>query len=461
MRTVPIQKPVATDGGLDVREKLRRLMCPGQPRLAAFFSYDPVTLGLILGIGSFLVLMLPALIAHVALIKDLETPKWPWVGFWQRWNWAGMYVLILPLIFAGAAALSQTSLRIFDCLTTGKFSVVKTSDGSPAVNFVDAITIHASKLATLVFWTAVVLTIILTVVDTHELAVGLYQSLRHRPHTFSDLDWSVAFDLSSRRFSFYGFHQRGVVANLFFDVFAYAAQTTAIFLGLFWIMMYWATLNAFSTQLVDKENDFHFDPWWDDPTNRMGLFEVGKLFNGFLAIAALFELYVLGHRFQLIARAGRPLVPYAKEIWAKPTDIQVLWSQRAFDTCTPGMWLLLIFVLLPIVVIAWVPLIRFRHYLNTVTKNKFEALREELNTYKFGTTERKAALDLWYKIKRANIWPNGDFVGWSFLVLMFVLAGAGWFPPFLGYLLAGGGLALLYKFLGRFVRKGSNPSESE
>jgi hypothetical protein len=224
-------------------------------------------------------------------------------------------------------------------------------------------------------------------------------------------------------------------------------------------MMYWATLNAFSTQLVDAEIDFHFDPWWDDPKCRMGLQEVGNLFNGFLAVAALFEVYVLGHRLQLIARAGIPLARYANEIKAAPKDLQVLWAHRAFDSCTPGMWSLLIFILLPIVVIAWVPLIRFRKYLNSVKKKKYESLREELKIYKFGTPERNAALDLWYKINKANVWPNGDFAGWSFLVLMFVLAGASWFPPFLGYLLAGGGVTLLYKFLSRFASKGPSPAE--
>ena len=459
--TEPPQTTPAASKSIEVRERLRKLMCPNQPRLAAFFSRDPVRLGFLLALGSFLILMLPALVFHVALIKDLQTLKWPWVGFWQRWNWAGMYVVILPLIFAGAASLSQESLRIFDSLTTGEVPVVTKSDKSPALNFADEITIHAARYATWAFWATVVLTIVLTVVDTNELAVGFYRYFRHKPHIFTDLDWSVAFDLSRNRFFFYGFHQRGVFPNLCFDLLAYAAQATAIFLGLFWIMMYWATLNAFSTLLVNTEIDFHFDPWWEDPEQRMGLFDVGKLFNGFLAIAVLFELYVLGHRFQLIARAGRPLVPYAKEIWLHPKDLSMLWAARAFDTCTPGMWLLLIFVLLPIVVIAWVPLMRFRRYLNTVKKQKRATLRGELKALKLGTPERKAALDLWFQINKTNIWPNGDFAGWSFLVLMFVLAGAAWFPPFLGYLLAGGGLTLLSKILSGLVGKGPSPSESE
>lgn len=443
----------------DVRSTMRNVLFRRQRHLGAFFSCAPIRLGLSLGCAAVLFLMIPAWFARVALIRDSQAQDWPWVGFWQRWNWAAMYVIILPLIFAGTAALSQLSLTIFDGLTTGKYPVVKKRDGSVAVDFADAISIRASELARPLFWFAVVVTLFLTVVDTHNLVVGFYNYFTRVPHSFTDSDWSVAFDLPKGRFFFYGFRQTSAVANLLFDLLAYAAQTTVVFLGLFWIVMYWAILNAFSVQLVDTNIDFHFDPWWDDPKFRMGLLEVGRLFNGFLAVATLFELYVLGHRFQLIARAGMPLSRYAKEIKAAPTDLQTLWAHRAFDSCTPGMWLLLVFILLPIVVIAWVPLIRFRRYLKSVKNNKYESLKEELRIYKAGTPERKAALDLWDKINKANVWPNGDFVGWSFLVFMFVLAGASWFPPFLGYLLAGGGAALVYKFVSGFRKEGPSPAE--
>jgi hypothetical protein len=450
---------VATSKEIEARKKLSKLMFPRYPRLGAFFSFPPIRLGLFFSAGSILFLIIPALLAHVALIKDSLGHTWPWVGFWQRWNWAIMYLIILPLIFAGAAALSQFSLTIFSCLTDGKYAVVKKSDGSEAVDFADAIAIETSHKAQLIFWSALGIAIFLTVVDTHELAVGYYNYFTHRPYTFGDSDWSVAFALPPSRFLLYGFHQTSAAGNALFDLLAYSIQTATIFLGLFWIMIYWATLNAFSTRLVDTEIDFRFDPWWDDPECRMGLLEVGKLFNGFLAIATLFEIYVLGHRFQLIARAGIPLAQYAREIKDGAKNLQILWAHRAFDTCTPGMWLLLIFILLPIVVIAWVPLIRFRKYLRSVKKAKYKSLQEELKIYKFGTAERNAALDVWNKINTANVWPNGDFAGWSFLVFMFVLAGASWFPPFLAYLLAGGGFALLYKFLSGFASKGPKPSE--
>jgi len=74
--------------------KIRDIMYAGQPRLARFFACAPMRLGLLLSAAAILFMMVAALLAHVALIKDTQVQAWPWVGFWQRWTWAAMYVLI-------------------------------------------------------------------------------------------------------------------------------------------------------------------------------------------------------------------------------------------------------------------------------------------------------------------------------------------------------------------------------
>src|SRR5260221_5617954 len=160
---------IDTSKTVESRRKIRRIVYARQPRLGAVFSCAPIRLGLLLSAAAVMFLMVPALIAHVALIKDIQTQAWPWVGFWQRWNWAVMYMIILPLIFAGTAALSQFSLTMFGCLTDAKYSVVKTSDRTPAIKFADAIARQAARYATPIFWTAIVLTVMLTIVDTREL----------------------------------------------------------------------------------------------------------------------------------------------------------------------------------------------------------------------------------------------------------------------------------------------------
>jgi hypothetical protein len=79
------------------------LMYRGHPLIGAILAAAPLRLGVALSLASIVFLLLPALWAHVALIRDGLPSKWPWVGFWQRWNWSAMYVVVLPLIFAGVA----------------------------------------------------------------------------------------------------------------------------------------------------------------------------------------------------------------------------------------------------------------------------------------------------------------------------------------------------------------------
>ena len=446
-------------------EEGQELMYKGHPFLGTILSAHPLRLGVLLSGASILLLLLPALWAHVALIKDTASPGWPGVGFWQRWNWSAMYVVVLPLIFAGTAALSRACASIFASLTipetNGAEATVTKLDGSPASDFLASISTEISRSRHLIFGGVFVITAALTIADVALIARGYFLRIaRHVAFPFPDSDWSVAFQLSRPAFDFYGWSQRGPASNLAFDFLAYTAQTLAVFFGLFWIAKYWATLNSFSKQLIDNEIDFRFNPWWSDPLHRMGLLEVGKLFTGFLFVAVLFQVYVFGHRLQLIARAGTNLSKYADEIMKNPKSIHVLWEHRAFQSCTLGMWLLLIFVLLPVVVISWVPLLRFRRYLRRIIAERHRTLRGDLKRFPEGSAERKTVLREWDEVNAANIWPNGDFAGWIFLTLMVVLTIAAWFPPGLGYLAVGGGGALLLKLLGGFLPKAKAAGDS-
>jgi hypothetical protein len=429
-----------------------KLMYRGHPLIGAILSAHPLRLAATLSLTAIVFLLLPALWAHVALIRDSVPSKWPWVGFWQRWNWSAMYVVVLPLIYTGIAWLSRACPSIFRGLTVpakeGAKPRVTKLDGSSAYDFLDSIGNDIARSSRAFFYGILLVTAVLTVADVALIAKGYYlHVVRHTDFIFPDSDWSVAFQLPVSRFHFYGWTQRGPWSNLLFDVAAYSAQTLSIFFGLFWIAKYWAVLNSFSKQLIDNKIDFRFNPWWSDPWDRMGLAEVGRLFTGFLFVAVLFQLYVFGHRLQLVARAKIDLLQYAREIKEHPTDLGNLWRHADFWTCTTGMWLLLIFVLLPVVVISWVPLVRFRRYLQGVIEEDHRSLQADLERFAEGSNERKVALREWEEVNRANIWPNGDFTGWVFLTLMVVLTVAAWFPPVVGYLAVGGGGALLVKFL--------------
>jgi hypothetical protein len=444
---------------LQPNAEAQELMYKGHPFIGTILSAHPLRLGVFLSVTSIVLLLVPALLAHVALIKDTANSGWwPWVGFWQRWNWSAMYIFVLPLIFAGTAALSRSCASIFGSLTIpeaiGAEATVTKLDGSPASDFLASISADIYRTRRLLFYGILLVTAVLTIADVALIAHGYFLWLvRHVAYVFPDSDWSVAFQLPTRSFDFYGLSQRGTVSNLAFDFLPYSAQTLAIFFGLFWIAKYWATLNSFSKQLIDNDIDFRFNPWWSDPLHRMGLLKVGKLFTGFLFVALLFQVYVFGHRLQLIARAGINLSKYGDEIIDGAKSAHVLWEHRAFQTCTAGMWLLLTFVLLPVVVIAWVPLLRFRRYLRRIIADRHRSLRGELKRFPEGSSERKTVLREWDEVNAANIWPNGDFAGWVFLTLMVVLTVAAWFPPGVAYLALGGGGLLLLKLLGGFLPK--------
>lgn len=368
-------------------------------RLSVFYSAAPFRLGLSLSVAAIILLIVPAFVCHVALIKDNAAVAWQGVGFWQRWNWSLMYAVVLPIIFGSTAALSRSSFFVLRGLVEPAPEAVATvtkKSGAHAADFTEEISKYVARFTRYVFWGVLTLSLILALLDTIQLILGFYGFIHGRGLASElDLDWSIASALPTPRFYFYGFSRPAVPWNIVFDVLAYSAQTAAATLGLFWIVQYWLILNTFSRFLVDPGVDFQFHPWWSDPDFCMGLGSVGKLFNRFLVISLLFQIYVVGHRYQLIARAGHPLKSYAAEILAAPRDITVLRAHIYFDSCTPGMMLLLIFVLLPVAVIAWVPLVRFRSYLRGVREERKKLLRGLLDNNPDDSPLRKKALREW------------------------------------------------------------------
>jgi hypothetical protein len=420
-------------------------------RLSYFFSAAPWRLGLVLGLSAILLLMLPAWLCRLALINDTTAVGWRGVGFWQRWNWSLMYTVVLPVIFGGTAALSERTLRVFCSLVEPPpkaTALITKKNGEYAPDLIGEISEHVAQFGRYVLWGVLGVSIILACVDIFPVARGLYGFMQgHGSPSSLSRDWTLAAALPAPQFSFHGASRPGTCWNIGFDVLAYAAQTVAVTLGLFWMIQYWVTLNTFSKFLIDPKVDFEFHPWWSDPDHCMGLGEVGSLFNQFLFISLLFQIYVVGHRFQLIVQAGHPFDRYIHDIIATHSDVHALLALTYFSSCTSGMWLLLIFILLPITVVAWVPLSRFYFYLKEVKKSKKRDLRGILDNNLDDSPVRKAALRELTEVEQTSIWPNGDFCGWSFLIAMLVLAITAWLPSVLGYLVAGGGGVLLIKFM--------------
>lgn len=102
-------------------EAAKHLMYDGRPLVGALLTGNPIRVAAFLSLTAIVFLLLLALLIHVAMIVDTSPTtadaKWPWLGFWQRWNWSVMYVVIFPVIFGGVAWLSRACVTVFDHLT--------------------------------------------------------------------------------------------------------------------------------------------------------------------------------------------------------------------------------------------------------------------------------------------------------------------------------------------------------
>jgi hypothetical protein len=277
-------------------------MYRGDGPLKAFFGSRPRKIALGLSGAAVLLLLLPALIARVALIRDHGTNPTSLVGFWQAWNWSLMYTVIFPSIFAGTSLLSLKCLTQFSELPG--LNVVVKDDATPGTGFISSLSERVWSSSRYLVIVIATVTIVLIAADTKDIWTKLFRhAATGGPYEFHYLDWSVAFSLSAPRFDFYSFSKPGLVLNLCFDTLAYLFEGTVVFLGLFWVCKYWIVLNCFSNLLIAPHSGYNFMPKLKDPTRTLGLHGVGELFNWFLAIVVGFQFYVLGHRFQLIARS--------------------------------------------------------------------------------------------------------------------------------------------------------------
>jgi hypothetical protein len=107
--------------------------------------------------------------------------------------------------------------------------------------------------------------------------------------------------------------------------------------------------------------------------------------------------------------------------------------------------LLLIFGMLPIIAISWVPLLKLRPYLTEVRDRNDEETHRKLAQFAAGSPDA-TQLDLKAKaIEQACIWPNGDTTGWLFFVMMIVIATLAVLPPFAAYVVGLGIVSTLVK----------------
>ena len=172
--------------------------------------------------------------------------------------------------------------------------------------------------------------------------------------------------------------------------------------------------------------EFTIVPMFDDPMRRLGLGPLGGIYNTFLTLILVFELYVAGHRVQQIALVnGLPIGTYLRDLLAISSSPSQWFdaSVHQFASVAVGTGVLVVAVAVPITLICWFPLLQMRTY---IRRRKFELAKEfavrRVRAREDGNQEEVDRLAERVRLlDESNIWPNGDGVAQRFILEMLVI----------------------------------------
>ena len=416
------------------RETLdQTFLLSGNPLLQRFFSGSYPVVGLRLMTPGAVVMLL-AFAFGVASIPVIYADGSPTdVGiFWQP-NWSLLHVIIVPILLLVGRRLSEhieTSLSDLE-----EMKVVVPRDPEDARGLVSELRVRIGTSAPRLVMIVVVATALFTVIDTFPIYSGYVAHIRADtaagpcPFTFDEMDWAVAFQdrvcwgviqLDPE------FQPRGLAANLVFTTLAYALQTAVLVVTLIWLGKVAQFFFFLSSSIRGRDRNFTIEPVWDDPVKRLGLTPLGNIYNIFLTLILVFELYVAAHRIQQIALVkGISVWTYIQglvQVVSTPSrwfDAEV----HGFVTADAGTQFAIVGIALPVLIVCWFPLFRIRQYLEdkkselskefAIRRDEAEKAGEERRAEDFA---RRAKL-----LEEANVWPNGDKTAQRFLVAMVVI----------------------------------------
>lgn len=434
----------------------RELLYDGHNILGRLFTANPLAIFGAMCLASLIGLLAFAWMINVLVIESHGKRH----GIASALNWSLMYTVLLPAIFAVASSVSHYVRQSLRTLCSQDLPIFLRKDGSPATNFPSLVAADVRKRAVVLTAICIWLVVIITVADTWNLWVGFYQSWGPWAQTHTAIfppsrmeDWDTAFRL--RDSSTYA-NPPTIVQNLAFDIVAYLFQGTAIYLGLFFVGTFLVFLAAFSRRLRTTDEACRFKMLEGDP--YLGLFPMAKVFDGFLLIGVLFQVYGLFHRLQLAGRVApyHSTWDYILFLFKDPKQWQIIGDPQAyaFNSLDAGMYLLFVFLGVPLIIICFLPLFRIRNFVNAERERR-------LNIYSADRSAARARVDkaeddrLTAQITLldgANIWPNGDKKAKAFLAIMVILALGTIGPPLLVPLVALGIVAGVVKALVSVVR---------
>ena len=404
----------------------RDLFYPKDPVVGKLLTLNPFAL--------FIWLMLAAavLILFAKAVGILSIPQASGnVGFWFSYNWSIMYLFIVPLIFAIASSSTKSLPKRLKAVANPTGCIVSCKVDAKSDYSAD----FREEFAKGSIAILVGALIVAVVVDGRD-SWALWNALAHKiPVT---QDWSTAYSLRATN----GWHPPSWGANLAFDIVAYVFQGAYMFLAFYWVAKCGFFFFTFAKMMIWNKK-YEFIPMDSHPSLRMGLRPLSPFFNNFLVMTSLFLAFILYHRFQLMQRDCHiPFPDFISQVLHGMKDASFIldFNQKVYglECLDTGMTLLLIFLVIPIVVIASFPLGILRHYAAERRDEQLQELGAKLREALAGDPNNEAnaklVKNLDDRIKRlqnACLWPNGDRAALYFLGTIVVLALGAWLPPLL------------------------------
>lgn len=404
----------------------RDLFYPKDPFVGALLSKNPFALfGWLMLAAAVLVLL-----AKVAGVLSIPLASGN-VGFWYTYNWSIMYLFIVPLIFAIASSSIGSLPRRLKAVASPAGCIVP-SDDHAKLDFSIDFREEFEKGSIAILVGAFVVAVVVDGWDSWTL----WKALIHKSSVTQD--WSTAYAMGATNV----WHPPSWGANLAFDIVAYLFQGTYMFLAFYWVAKCGFFFFTFAKMMVWKKK-YKFIPMDSHPSLRMGLRPLSPFFNNFLVMTTLFLAFILYHRFQLMERDCHIAFPgFVSQVLhgMKEASFILDFNQKIYglECLDTGMILLLVFLVIPIVVIASFPLGILRHYAAERRDEKLQELGAKLEEALTGdpNDEKNAKLvknldDRIERLQNSCVWPNGDRAALYFLGTIVVLAVGAWLPPLL------------------------------
>lgn len=404
----------------------RELFYPNDPLVGSLLSLNPFALYGLLMLAAVLVLILFAKAVGILSIPQASGN----LGFWFSYNWSIMYLFIVPLIFAIASSSTRSLPRRLKAVANPTGCIVPSNDDAKSDYSAD-FREEFKKGSVAILVGALVVAVVVDGWDSR----ALWSALIHKSPVTRD--WSTAYALGVTN----GWHPPSWGANLAFDIVAYLFQGAYMFLAFYWVAKCGFFFFTFAKMVWKKK--YKFNPMDSHPSLRMGLRPLSPFFNNFLVMTSLFLAFILYHRFQLMRRDCHLAFPdFVSQVLHGMKDAsfildfnQKIYGLECLDT---GMTLLLVFLVIPIVVIASFPLGIFRHYAAERRDEKLQELGAKLQEALEGDPNSQANANLVKslddrikRLQKACVWPNGDRAALYFLGTIVVLALGAWLPPLL------------------------------